>query len=378
MNETVLILGAGGRLGRVLVDAFAGAGWQVLAQARRPLSGAVPAGVREVRAPMGDAAADTAALAEAARGAAVVVNALNPIYTKWEGEAQRLACAAMDVAEALGATLLFPGNVYNYGAGMPPLLTPGTPPAPTSRKGEIRCGIEARMQARAPGLRSVVIRAGDFFGGPGRGSWMDEVVLKSLERGKVAYPGPLDCAHAWAYLPDLARAFVAVAARRAALPGFSVLHFPGHTLTGAQLAAAIGEARGGEKPRVCGFPWWLIRSGAVVVPMWRELAQMKYLWDVPHALDGAALRACVGELPGTPAPLADSGGQRCRQLRHWACAVGAQSSQESRPSPVNCSPSSSPCVRPSPVRLRRACRYRSCRAAGRRLPPSTRPARRPS
>ncbi len=27
---------------------------------------------------------------------------------------------------------------------------------------------------------------------------------------------------------------------------------------------------------------------------------MRYLWEVPHALDGAALRAFVGDLPGTP------------------------------------------------------------------------------
>ncbi len=299
MIETVLILGAGGRLGRALVDAFAEAGWKVLAQARRPLSGTVPTAVRAVQVQIANTAADIAALVEAAAGASVVVNALNPIYTNWEGEAQRLAYAAIDVAEALGATLLFPGNIYNYGASMPALLTPGTPPVPTSRKGEIRCSIEEKMQARAPALRSVVIRAGDFFGGPGGGSWMDEVVLKSLARGKVIYPGPLDRAHAWAYLPDLARAFVAMAAHRSVLPSFSALHFPGHTLTGAQLVAAIGDARGGEM-RASSFPWWLIRSGALVVPLWRELVQMRYLWEVPHALDGAALRACVGELPGTP------------------------------------------------------------------------------
>jgi hypothetical protein len=34
--------------------------------------------------------------------------------------------------------------------------------------------------------------------------------------------------------------------------------------------------------------------------MWRELARMSYLWRVPHALDGRALEAAVGPLPGTP------------------------------------------------------------------------------
>jgi ribosomal protein L12E/L44/L45/RPP1/RPP2 len=36
------------------------------------------------------------------------------------------------------------------------------------------------------------------------------------------------------------------------------------------------------------------------MPLMRVLADMSYLWRVPHALDGAKLRAVVGELPGTP------------------------------------------------------------------------------
>ena len=35
-------------------------------------------------------------------------------------------------------------------------------------------------------------------------------IVKALAKGKLVYPGPLDRAHAWAYLPDLAQAFVAV------------------------------------------------------------------------------------------------------------------------------------------------------------------------
>ena len=40
---------------------------------------------------------------------------------------------------------------------------------------------------------------------------------------------------------------------------------------------------------------------AGVVPMCKALAEMRYLWFRPHALSGARLLACVGELPQTPA-----------------------------------------------------------------------------
>jgi nucleoside-diphosphate-sugar epimerase len=188
---------------------------------------------------------------------------------------------------------------------MPALLRPDTPPSPSNEKGRIRCELETEMRARAAhGPHSVVIRAGDFFGS-GRGSWLDLVIAKSLAQGKLVYPGPLDVSHAWAYLPDLARAFVAVAARQV-LPDFADLHFPGHTLTGAQMLAALERAAYslGRAPaqgwRHGAMPWGLIRAGGLFVPSWRAIAEMSYLWRVPNALDGTALNAAIGALPTTP------------------------------------------------------------------------------
>jgi nucleoside-diphosphate-sugar epimerase len=132
MTSTVLILGAAGRLGQVLASAFADAGWRVRAQARKPLP-AVLAGHPRVQ-PIRCDATDVAALTQAAHGVTVIVNALNPPYTEWERLALPLADAALAVARASGALLMLPGNVYNYGREMPPLLTPATPEAATRRR----------------------------------------------------------------------------------------------------------------------------------------------------------------------------------------------------------------------------------------------------
>jgi hypothetical protein len=37
------------------------------------------------------------------------------------------------------------------------------------------------------------------------------VIVKKLPQGRVTWPGALDAPHAWAYLPDLAQAFVRAA-----------------------------------------------------------------------------------------------------------------------------------------------------------------------
>lgn len=309
----VLVLGASGRLGAAAVAAFAAAGWRVVAQRRGDGPG-LPGTARAFHGGLDD----VDALARAADGARVVVHAVNPAYTRWATEAMPALDAGLAVARRLGARLVLPGNVYGYGEGMPAVLRADTPQRPTTRKGAIRQRLEARLRdAAATGTPCAVLRAGDFFGA-GTGSWLDLAVARDLVRGRLVYPGPLDVPHAWAYVPDLARALVALAdADRGRSPTGTVplaawedLGFAGHTVTGGELLAAVEAAaeRLGVQPaggwRHGAMPWGLIRAGGWFVPMWRELAEMAYLWRVPHALDGDALAARVGPVPSTPLPQA--------------------------------------------------------------------------
>ena len=324
-RPTVLILGANGRLGVAAAQAFDAAGWHVLAQLRRDPAPALPTGAKPLRI----ALTDVAALADAAAGASVVVHAVSPVYTRWEAEALPALRCGLGVAERLGAHFMLPGNVYNFGAAMPALLREDTPFRPSTRKGEIRVEMEALMAQRAAagGLTASVLRAGDFFGS-GSGSWLDLAIVKSLRAGKLVYPGPLDVPHAWAYLPDLARAFVSVAAQPQHAP-FSGWHFEGYTLTGAELLAAVEVAAAGlglAPPR--GFrhgslPWGVIGAVGVVVPMWRELARMAYLWRVPHALDGRRLAALPGSGP-RQTPLGVALRESLLALGHGAAAAAAR------------------------------------------------------
>ncbi len=293
----VLINGAAGRFGRMAVSAFAASGWQVRARVRRAGLVAWPAGVHER---LSSAPIDIAPQ--------VVVHAANPLYTRWASEALPLAQEAMDIAQRHGALLMLPGNLYNYGSPLPARIDELTPRRPASRKGRLRQAMEEAMAAGAArGLRSVVIRAGDFFGGPGRGSWFDTVIVKSLRHGKLVYPGPLDLPHAWAYLPDLAQAFVQVAALHRAWQGHRQWPFAGHSFTGRELLAGIEAAASDlalapRKPwRHGNLPWGVIRALSPIVPMWREIAEIAHLWHEAHTLDGAALHTLAGPLPHTPA-----------------------------------------------------------------------------
>jgi nucleoside-diphosphate-sugar epimerase len=291
MSGRIVVLGAAGRLGHAAAVAFRDAGWSVVSFVRPGSGERAAAGTEVVQSQ------ERAAVTDAARGADLLLHAFNTPYPQWSRLSLQHLYVTIEAAEATGCTILFPGNLYNYGAGMPELLDESTPMRPTTRKGRLREQMEQRLREAAErGVRSIVLRAGDFYGG-GRGAWLDLVIAR--DRGRIIYPGPLDVVHAWAYLPDLAACMVRLAERRATLSTFAAFGFPGHAVTGRELAAAIAAAmrRGYTVERM---RWWLVRTVGQLLAMGRELAEIEYLWRVPHRICGDKLRAAIGDIPQTP------------------------------------------------------------------------------
>lgn len=314
---TVLILGARGRLGAAAVRAFSDAGWRVRAQARRP-GAPWPAAVEELLLD----ALDSDAVCRAAQGVEVMINALNPLYTQWDTLARPLAASAAAAARASGALLIFPGNVYNFGRTLPAVLEHDTAQLGDTPKARIRIDIERQMvDLAALGVDSVVLRAGDYFGGQAKGTWFDLAIGASLHKGKLVYPGPADVPHAWAYLPDLAHTMVELARRRSQLHGAQCFHFAGHTLTGAALHAEVASLMG-RPIRLASLPWGMIRLAAWLSPMARAMLEMRYLWQRPHQLDETPLRRLLGTVPHTPlaAALATTLRELDLSLAPGACA----------------------------------------------------------
>jgi nucleoside-diphosphate-sugar epimerase len=295
VSARILVLGAAGRFGYAAAEAFRDAGWTVASLVRPGKAAGAPAGTEPVEVD----ARDHSAVSAAARGADVVLHALNPIYTEWSRLTLPLAYSAITAAETAGATLLFPGNLYNYGSALPDVIDETTPMHPSSRKGRLRVAIEERMaEAAERGARVVILRAGDFYGGGGHGSWLDLVITKDIRRNQLTYPGLLDVAHEWAYLPDMVAAMVRLADIRATLPAFETFGFPGHAVTGREFTTAIARATS-RKLAVKPMTWWLIHALRPIVPLCRELSEIAYLWDQPHRIDGSKLAAALGDIKQT-------------------------------------------------------------------------------
>ena len=286
-------MGAGGRFGYAAAEAFRDAGWHVKSLVRPGRAVFAPTRTQIVEVVTRDAAI------EAAQGCAVVLNALNPAITMWPRDALSHAYAGIAAAETNGATLMFPGSVWNYGRNMPEVLDETTPMHPTMRKGRMRVEIEHRIrEACDRGMRAIVLRAGDFFGS-GRGAWFDLVVVKELEKNRITYPGPDNVVHPWAYVPDLAEAAVKLAEHRATFGAFETFGFPGYAVTGREMIDAI-EAATSNQANVRHMSWWTLKTIGQLMALGRELAELEYLWKVPHRIDGAKLEAVIGTIPHTP------------------------------------------------------------------------------
>lgn len=293
MQKKVVVLGATGRFGRAAMEAFGNGGWTVRGFSRS-MPDPRPAGAHEWMT--GDAH-DRESIGKAAEGCDVIVNALNPPYPAWQRDLPVFTRNVIAAAWRSGATVMLPGNVYNYGAGMPSVLSEETPHRPTTRKGRLREEME-RSYAGC-GIRTILLRAGDFIDGRQTGNWLEDYILADLPKGKIMYPGPLDRVHAWAYLPDMAAAMVGLAEKRDQFAEFEEFGFPGFALMGRELVAAAEQAVG-RKLKVRGMPWLLLRIGGVFSPLMREVAEMAYLWKVPHRVDGSKLALTLPDLRTTP------------------------------------------------------------------------------
>jgi nucleoside-diphosphate-sugar epimerase len=293
--QSIIVLGINGHIGAAAARAFLAAGYAVTGFGRsnkHPIPG--------VTFIKGDAD-DVESMRAAIGNIDLVFNGLNLPYHQWtEGRMEAQTGKVIAALGTTGKTLLFPGNIYNYAAA-DRVVTPDMPQHPHTPRGEIRVRVENLYRAAAGrgDIQLLMIRAGDFFGPHSSNDWYDLAMMTEAKKGKVAIMGAPGVAHAWAYLPDLGRAFVKVAEARPRLGRFENFHFAGHFVTPEELRAAIAAAA----PAGTRFGWvarWIFPMIGLVDPVMRDIAKMAYLWDNPMELRDPRLDALLGTNFATP------------------------------------------------------------------------------
>jgi nucleoside-diphosphate-sugar epimerase len=205
-------------------------------------------------------------------------------------------------AKAHGGRILLPGTVYNFGEAEFPNVREDAPQQPHTRKGAIRVQMESRLrQAAADGVRTLIVRAGDYFGPKAANSWFSMMVKAGRPVTSVTTIGAAGVGHQWGYLPDVAETMVRLIEREDALRTFESVHMAGHwDDDGTRMAAAIKRVVGNPKLRTTSFPWWIVNLTWPFVRLFREVHEMRYLWKTPLRLRNDRLIELLGQEPHTP------------------------------------------------------------------------------
>jgi nucleoside-diphosphate-sugar epimerase len=286
-----LVLGAGGGLGRHVVDAAARAGHDVRAFVRKVRGDPLPTNVQVIE---GDAARQEEVTC-AFRGVDAAYFCVNPSFAHWLTDFPPLLATAVIAARETKARLVFPANVWIYGPGQPGQLVAETlAPSPTSQRGRLRAGMEQAL--RESGCRFCMVRLPEFYG-PQVVTLTAHIFRAALGGNRMLWPGSLDAEVEFVFMPDAAEALLKVGSAKG-VDG-EVFHFPGIPTTPREFIGAVYRAVG-MRPKVLAVPTFVLKFAGRVSKTARGAADVAHLWTKPIRLDGSRYASRFGRVLQTP------------------------------------------------------------------------------
>jgi len=207
----------------------------------------------------------------------------------WLEKWPRLMKATIDACIKHKARLVFFDNVYMYDINAIPHMTEGSPVNPPSKKGEVRRQIAQMLmdEVKAGRLMALIARSADFYGPNNEKSFINEMVIKKLKKGKSAdWLLDTEKKHSFTFTPDAARATALLGNTDHAYN--QVWHLPtdSNTLTGREFVGLFAKELN-AKPRVRPMPMWLLKILGLFIPIMKEIQEMSYQYDRNYFFDSS-------------------------------------------------------------------------------------------
>ncbi|MEI9992729.1 MAG: NAD-dependent epimerase/dehydratase family protein [Rhizomicrobium sp.] len=309
MTGLTVVLGFGAA-GRATTQALLARGSEVcVAQRRRPLDLPPQAKFRPCDI------LDAGAVRRAVEGASQVVLAVGfPYDTRvWRAVWPKTITNVIDGCAASGARIVFVDNLYMLGPQSEPrredmaLTDVGAKPAILSEVTRIWSAA-----ATAGRVRIASLRCTDFYG-PGVGvSHLGASGFGRLAQGKPAFfLAPPDTPHDFAYVPDIARAVLALLDAPDDAFG-QVWNMPCAPTRTPRQILKMGADVLGVKPRLYAVPLRLLPLLGIVAPFLREVADVGFTWDRPYVVDSRKFMTRFGF---DPTPLEVGAAETARSFR---------------------------------------------------------------
>jgi len=236
----------------------------------------------------------------AAQGVATIFHCVNVPYPEWAAKAFPMLENTISAAQAAGARVVFPGNVYVFGHARVDLVREDHPIEPHTRKGRLRRQMEQRLQELhgTKGLAFTIVRMPDFYG-PFVVNRLYAGIFRNALRGRsMPWYGDLDVPSEFLFIPDGGEAM----ARAGTDPRSDgeTYHVPGAgVITPREFLGLVAQAAG-SKSRPRAIPGWMVALFGLFNAEAREFREMMYLKRERFILDGSKFHQKFGVVPSTP------------------------------------------------------------------------------
>ena len=217
----------------------------------------------------------------------------------WRAELPAAERAVLDAAGRVGAVVVFPESLYSYGQ-VDSVMTEATPRTASTGKLGVRTDLLAQRDASS--TPTVSVAASDFYGPLVRNAHAGERMVPTVLAGRtMRVLGSLDQPHSFTYVPDLAAAMIAAAAREDLWNSF--LHAPtAPALTQRELVTQVAAAGGVRVPKMSAIPVGVMSAMGLASRAMREMAEAGYQFSRPFVMDSTASEQRLGLFP---TPLGD-------------------------------------------------------------------------
>ncbi|MHA2170794.1 MAG: NmrA family NAD(P)-binding protein [Candidatus Kariarchaeaceae archaeon] len=304
MIETAIVLGATGGIGKAVTDAliFRNINTKILVRSQKKYLSLYPDEKLPGRVSVVEGELDSnLALATALEYADTVFVCFNTSFRHWSKKMPKWIARVADLSAALQARIIFPGNIYNFGATDALRITEEHPQDAHTRKGQLRIALEQRLiRSALEGASLTILRFPDFFGPAVTTHPVSSVFHSALSQKRCSWYGDPYNQHEFISTIDAGEVMVQAALEPKAAD--TVLHVGGYeSITAHEFIKLVyEEVHSDLSNHYTIIPEWKLRLTGLLKRDISELSEMLYLYRGSMILDSSKYEQIVGPRPVRP------------------------------------------------------------------------------